>query len=172
MVTTPFPKKKLLTTEKVTTSEEVDKGTTNLDDTKETVVTIHRKDLDNFEGKSKVPTGWFNIYHEFLKRKSSTLEPDFYDFFYEKYIEDQHTEPYKKFLVPFDSIKLNLFMRKYSLKNKEKNISSDDEEATTDSESSSDKGEKEKDKFWHQFKKKNHHLNNLSRYKRQPMNQI
>ena len=44
---------KLLTTEKVTTSEEVDKGIKFLDDMKEEVFTISRKDLDNFEGNSK-----------------------------------------------------------------------------------------------------------------------
>ena len=44
----PFSKEKL-TSEKVTTSEKVDKGIQNLDDMKEAVVTIRRKDLDNFE---------------------------------------------------------------------------------------------------------------------------
>ena len=62
---TPLSKNKLLTTEKVITSEEVEKGTKNLDDMKEAVVTIRRKDLDNFEGQSKGSTGWFNIDHEF-----------------------------------------------------------------------------------------------------------
>ena len=57
-----------MTSEKVTSSEEVDKGTKKLDDMKEAVVTIHRKYLDNFEGKSKGSTGWFNIDHE-LKKK-------------------------------------------------------------------------------------------------------
>ena len=45
---------------------------------KEVVVTIHREDLDNFEGKYKGSTGWFNLDHKWLKRKHSTLEPDFY----------------------------------------------------------------------------------------------
>ena len=53
---TPFSKKTLLTTEKVTTSEEVDKATTFFNDMKETVVTIRRKDLDNFEVQYKVST--------------------------------------------------------------------------------------------------------------------
>ena len=59
----PLPKEKntiveetLLTTEKVTTSEEVYKGTKHLDDMKEAVVTVHRKDLDNFEGPSTTTT--------------------------------------------------------------------------------------------------------------------
>ena len=69
---------KLLTSEKVTTSEEFDKGTKNLDDMKEAVVTIYVKDLYNSDGQSKGSTGWFNLNHEFLRRKFSTLEPDFY----------------------------------------------------------------------------------------------
>ena len=45
----PLLKKKLLTTEKVTTSEKVDKGTKILDDKKEAVVTIpfSEKNIDN-----------------------------------------------------------------------------------------------------------------------------
>ena len=58
-------REKLLTTEKVTTSEEVDKGTKQLDNTKEAVLMIHRKDLDKFEGKYKGSTGWFNPDHVF-----------------------------------------------------------------------------------------------------------
>ena len=45
---------------------------------KEAVVTILSKDLDNFEGKSKESTGWFNLDCDFLRRNISTLEPDFY----------------------------------------------------------------------------------------------
>ena len=67
-----------MTSEKFTTSEEVDKGTKILDDMRESVVPIRREYLDNFWGESKGSTGWLNIYHEFLKRKVSTLEPDFY----------------------------------------------------------------------------------------------
>ena len=48
---TPLPKKKLVTSEKVTTSEKVDKGTKKLYDTKEAVVKICSKDLDDFDGK-------------------------------------------------------------------------------------------------------------------------
>ena len=72
---------------------------------KQAVVTMRRKDLDHFQGRSKVSTGWFNIDHEFLKRKFSTLEPDFYLKQYEKGIEGQDMEPYKTFLVLFDSTK-------------------------------------------------------------------
>ena len=74
---TPLPKK-VVKSKKVTTCEEVKKGTKKLDDMKEVVVTIHREDLDNFEGKYKGSTGWFNLDHKRLKRKHSTLEPDFY----------------------------------------------------------------------------------------------
>ena len=97
-----------MTTEKVTTSDEVGKGTKKLNDMKEAVVTIRRKDLDKFEGQYKGSTGWFNIDHEFLRKKFSTLEPDFYDFYYENDIEGQYMEPYKTFVLPFDSTKLNL----------------------------------------------------------------
>ena len=48
-------------------------------------------------------------------------------------------EPYKTFLVPFDTTKLNLFMRNNAVKNREKNIPSDNEEAPKNPESSSDK---------------------------------
>ena len=43
----PLRKKKVVTSEKVTPSEDVDKGTKNLDDIKEAVVTISGTDLDN-----------------------------------------------------------------------------------------------------------------------------
>ena len=100
---------------------------------KEVVVTIFRKDLDNFEGQYKGSSYWFNLDHEFLKRNFSTLEPDFYNF-YEKDTEGQDTEPYKTFLVTFDSIKLNLFIINDSVAiNKDKNISRDDEAAPKDS---------------------------------------
>ena len=59
---------KLLITEKVTTSEDFEKANKNLDDMKEAVFTIRRKDLDNFEGQSKGSIGWFNFDHDFLKR--------------------------------------------------------------------------------------------------------
>ena len=56
---TPLTKKKVVKSEKVTTSEEVDKGTKHLDDMKEALVTIYRKDLDNFEGQCIVLTSGF-----------------------------------------------------------------------------------------------------------------
>ena len=75
---TPSSKKKVVTSEKVTPSEEVDKGNKNLDDMKESGVTIRRKDLDKFESHSIGSTGWFNLDHYFFKRKNPTLEPDLY----------------------------------------------------------------------------------------------
>ena len=105
---------------------------------KEVVVTIFRKDLDNFEGQYKRSSYWFNLDHEFLKRKFSTLEPDFYNL-YEKDTEGQDTEPYKTFLVTFDSTSLKPFMRNNPVKNRGKNVSGDDEEVPNTSESSSDK---------------------------------
>ena len=64
---TTFLDRKILTTEKVTTSEEVEKVTEKLEDMKEAVVTICRKDSNKFEGHFKVSTGLFNLDHEFLK---------------------------------------------------------------------------------------------------------
>ena len=54
------------------------------------------------------------------------------------YIESQDMEPYKTFLVMFDSTKLNSFMHNNSVKNIEKNMSRDDEEAHKNSKSSCD----------------------------------
>ena len=70
---------------------------------KESVVTISREDLNNFERQYKESTGSFIIYDEFSRRKLSTPEPDFY-----KYIEGQDMEPYKTFVGPFDTAKLYL----------------------------------------------------------------
>ena len=139
VVMTPLSDKKLLTTEKVTTSEEVEKGTEKLEGMKEAVVMICRKDSDKFEGQSKGYMGWFNLDRDYFKRKFSTLEPDLYEKLYEKDIEVQDMEAYKTFSAPFDTNKLNLFMRNYSVKNRENNIASDDEEASKNSESSSEK---------------------------------
>ena len=49
-----------------------------LEDMKEAVVTIRRKDSDKFEGQSKGYTVWFDLDHEFVTRNFSKLEPDFY----------------------------------------------------------------------------------------------
>ena len=104
---------KLVTSAKVTTSEEVYKGTKKLDDMKEAMVTICRKDLYNFEGKYKVSTGWFNPDHE-LKKSFLHLKRTYINFF-EKDIEGQDMKPYKFFVVTFDTTKLNFFMRNDSV---------------------------------------------------------
>ena len=65
---TPFPKKKLVRSEKVKPSEEVEKVTTNLDGMKEAVVRIRRKDLDNFRGQSIGSIGWLVLIVNFLKK--------------------------------------------------------------------------------------------------------
>ena len=53
-------------TENITTNEDVDKGTEKLEDMKEAVVIIHRKDSYQFEGNSEGSTGWFNLDSEFF----------------------------------------------------------------------------------------------------------
>ena len=58
-----------MTSEKVTPRKKVEKGNKIFDDTEEPVVTTRRKDLDNFEGQSIRSTCWFNLDHEWLKRK-------------------------------------------------------------------------------------------------------
>ena len=73
----PLSKKKVATSEKVTPSEEVEKGTKTLDDIKDSVVKIFRKDLFNFQGQSTISTCWFNLDPGWLREKFSTLEPDF-----------------------------------------------------------------------------------------------
>ena len=70
----------------------------------EPVQTIRIKDLDHFQGHSIVPTGWFNLDKEWLKRKFSKLEPDFY-LKIVKNIEGQYIETYKTFVVMLDNIK-------------------------------------------------------------------
>ena len=60
-------KKKVARSEKVTPSDEVEKVTKTLDDTEDPVVTIHRKNLNNFQGQSKESTDQFNIDRDWLK---------------------------------------------------------------------------------------------------------
>ena len=59
----PFLKNKVAPSEKVIPSEEFDQVTKTLDDIKYPVVTIRRKNFDNFQGHSIGSTGWFNIDH-------------------------------------------------------------------------------------------------------------
>ena len=118
----PFPKKKVVLSEKVTPSEKVEKGTNLLNEMEEPVHTIHRKCWDNFQGQYTGSTGWINLDHEWLKIKFSTLEPDFYKRLFEKDIEGQDIDTYKTFVLQFDNNKLNLSMHNDSVKtNREKN---------------------------------------------------
>ena len=83
---------------------------------------------------------------------------------HENGIEGQYIDPYRTFLVTFDTIKLNLFMRNDPVKIRE-NIASDDEEASNNSESSSNKKKEAKEKVVAPIFGKSHHLNNISRHK-------
>ena len=104
-----------------------------MNDIEDPVHTIRRNYLDQFQGQSIVSTGWFNLDHEWLKRKFSTLEPDFYKKI-ENNIEGQYIETYKTFAVPLYNIKLYLSMRNDSVTpNKEKKIVRYDEEEPKDS---------------------------------------
>ena len=48
---------------------------------------IRRKYLDKFQGKFTASTGWFNLDHEWLKIKFSTLEPKFYKNFWKRILK-------------------------------------------------------------------------------------
>ena len=54
-------------TENIKTNEDVEKGTEKLEDMKEAVLTILRKDSYQFEVQSKVSTGYVNLNIEFFK---------------------------------------------------------------------------------------------------------
>ena len=108
----------------------------------EPVVTICRKGLDNFQRQSASSKGSFNLDHEWLKIKFSTLETDFYKTIFENNIEGQDIETFKNFVVPLNNTKLNLLVRNDSvtLYKKKKIVRGDmdNEETTKDSESSID----------------------------------
>ena len=70
--------------------------------------TICRKDSDQFEGWSKISTGWFILDSGFLKRNFLQLKQTSITFYYEKSIEDQDMLLYKTFFIPFDFTKLGL----------------------------------------------------------------
>ena len=53
--------KKIVTSENITPSEEVEKDTNLLNDTEQPVHMICRKDLDNFQGQSTGSTGWSHL---------------------------------------------------------------------------------------------------------------
>ena len=74
----PSLKKKISPGEKITPSDGVEKGTKVLYDIKEILVTIRRKDLNNFQGEYTISMRWFNLDRHLLKENLSTLELDFY----------------------------------------------------------------------------------------------
>ena len=85
--------------EKKYSTKDVDKGTYEVADMKQAVVTIIRKGLYQFEGHSKTSKRLFKLDSAFLKTTFSTSHSEFYNFIY---IEDQDTELYTTFIVPFD----------------------------------------------------------------------
>ena len=91
----------MLLLEKKYPTKDVDKGTDKLADIKKSVITIFRKGLDRFQGQSKGSTGWFKLDSGFLKITFSTIHSEFYKELFENNIEDQDTELYTTFIVPF-----------------------------------------------------------------------
>ena len=67
----PFMEKKYLT-------KDVDKGTDELAYMKQSVVTIRRKGLDQFEVQSKGSKVWFKLDSGVLKTTFSTIHSEFY----------------------------------------------------------------------------------------------
>ena len=72
-VSSTIANEKTVPSDKFTPSEEVEKGTIILNDMEEPVHMISGKDFDNFQGHSTTSIGWFNIDHEWLKRKNLHL---------------------------------------------------------------------------------------------------
>ena len=116
--------------EKVKTIEEVDKGNKNLDDTKESVVKICRNDLDNFEGQSKVSTGWLNTDHD--KKSFIHLNRNSIKNFMKRILKVKIWSHINFFVLPFYTTKLNLFMRNDSVTINKEKIDSDDKKAPKD----------------------------------------
>ena len=86
--------------EKKSSTKYVDKGTDELADMKQAVITIRRKGFDQFEGQSKGSTGWFKLDSDFLKQHFLRFIQNYIKKL--KNIEDQYTELYTTFIVPFD----------------------------------------------------------------------
>ena len=74
----------------------------------EPVFTIRRNNLDKFQGQSTASMGWFNLDHEWLKRKFSTLQTDFYKSFLKRILKVKIFKTYQNFVIPLDSHMLNL----------------------------------------------------------------
>ena len=88
--------------EKKYSTKYVDTGNDELADMKKAVVTIRRTVLDQFEGRSKLSTGWFKLDSGFLKTTFSTIHSELYKELFGDTIEDQYTELYTTFIVTFD----------------------------------------------------------------------
>ena len=92
---TLLPEKKPLT-------KDVKKGTDELLFKKQKVHTIIRKGLNQFEGQSTGTQGWFKLDIEFLKTTYSKIHSELYKELFKNNIDDQDTEVYEMFVVPFD----------------------------------------------------------------------
>ena len=64
--------------EKKFSKKDIDKGTDELSDMKQAVVTICRKGLDKFDGQFKGSTVWFKLDSGFLKTTVSTIHSELY----------------------------------------------------------------------------------------------
>ena len=64
--------------EKKYSTKDVEKGTDELEDMKQAVVTIHRKGWDKFEGQSKGYTGRFKLDSRVLKTTVSTIHSELF----------------------------------------------------------------------------------------------
>ena len=71
VVTTPLLENK-------SSTKDVGKGIDELEDMKKAVVSIRRKGLYKFQGKSKRYTGWFKLDSEFFKTTFSTIHSKFH----------------------------------------------------------------------------------------------
>ena len=107
-IISPSEKKSVAPSEKVAPSERDEKGSGTLEDIKEPVVMICRKDLDNkiekdntnkyhFQGQSARSMHWFDLDHEWLEEMFCTREPDFYTNIYKMNTEGQEMEHIKYF---------------------------------------------------------------------------
>ena len=98
--------------EKKSSTKDFDKGTSELVYMKQ-AVTILRKGLDKYDGRSKGYKGWFKLDSGFLKTTFSTIHSELYKELFEKNDEDQDTEIYKTFIESFnkESIKKNMEKR-------------------------------------------------------------
>ena len=60
----------------------------------------------NFQGKPARTKNWFGFYHEWLKEKCMTREPDLYKKLYQTKLRGDTTHEYNKFGVPIGNAKM------------------------------------------------------------------